>query len=142
MPPKKQNAPSKKTEQKKKDKIVEDKTFGMKNKKGNKNQKYIAQVTNQVHQANTKDAKKAEQEKLEKQKKKTEQQKLQDEINSLFKPVEQKVNKGVDPKSVLCAFFKQGQCKKETSANFPMICKSKEKEQRGNCMKKKKMKRQ
>ena len=34
MPPK--NATSKKTEQKKKDKTIEDKTFGLKNKKGGK----------------------------------------------------------------------------------------------------------
>ena len=34
-------------------------------------------------------------------------------MNSLFKPVvEQKVPPGVDPKSVLCAFFKKGQCTK------------------------------
>lgn len=46
MPPKKPApaAASKKTEAKKKDKIIEDKTFGLKNKKGNKQQKFIAQV--------------------------------------------------------------------------------------------------
>lgn len=47
MPPKKQQ-PSKKTEAKKKEKIIEDKTFGMKNKKGAKQQKFIAQVEKQV----------------------------------------------------------------------------------------------
>lgn len=46
MPPK--NAPGKKAEQKKKEKIIEDKTFGLKNKKGAKTQKYVQQVTNQV----------------------------------------------------------------------------------------------
>ena len=46
MPPK--NATSKKTEQKAKQKVIEDKTFGLKNKKGGKNQKYIAQVEKQV----------------------------------------------------------------------------------------------
>ncbi|VDN43502.1 unnamed protein product [Gongylonema pulchrum] len=46
MPPK--NVPSKKAEQKKKEKIIEDKTFGLKNKKGAKTQKYVQQVTNQV----------------------------------------------------------------------------------------------
>ena len=44
MPPKKPTAASKKAENKKKDKVIEDKTFGLKNKKGAKNQKYIAQV--------------------------------------------------------------------------------------------------
>lgn len=46
MPPK--SAPGKKTEQKKKEKIIEDKTFGLKNKKGAKTQKYVQQVTNQA----------------------------------------------------------------------------------------------
>ncbi|VDP22384.1 unnamed protein product, partial [Onchocerca flexuosa] len=46
MPPK--NAPNKKVEQKKKEKIIEDKTFGLKNKKGAKTQKYVQQVTNQA----------------------------------------------------------------------------------------------
>lgn len=48
MPPKKA-APSKKTDEKKKQKIIEDKTFGLKNKKGAKMQKYISQIQNQVY---------------------------------------------------------------------------------------------
>lgn len=48
MPPKKQPV-SKKTEEKKKQKVVEDKTFGLKNKKGAKMQKYIAQIEKQVN---------------------------------------------------------------------------------------------
>jgi len=50
MPPKQQQ-PSKKTVDKAKAKIIEDKTFGLKNKKGAKNQKFIAQVQNQVQNA-------------------------------------------------------------------------------------------
>ncbi|WAR09914.1 ZC3HF-like protein [Mya arenaria] len=52
MPPKakKGNEPSKKTELKKKDKIIEDKTFGLKNKKGNKQQKFIKTVVHQQGQ--------------------------------------------------------------------------------------------
>ena len=47
MPPKKApNAASKKTENKKKEKTLDDKTFGLKNKKGGKQQKFIAQVGN------------------------------------------------------------------------------------------------
>lgn len=46
MPPKKQPGPSKKTEEKKKDKIIEDKTFGL--KKTRKNLKFIQQVQQQV----------------------------------------------------------------------------------------------
>merc|ERR1712004_368230 len=34
------------------------------------------------------------------------------------KPVDQKVPKGVDPKSVLCNFFKQGQCSKGNKCKF------------------------
>ncbi|RWS15702.1 zinc finger CCCH domain-containing protein 15-like protein [Dinothrombium tinctorium] len=77
MPPKKKpQEASKKTEQKKKEKIVEDKTFGLKNKKGAKTQKFIQQVNKSY------------------------------------------VEKGVDPKSVLCAFYKQGQCSKGDKCKF------------------------
>ena len=48
MPPKKANAPSKKNQEKKKAKVVEDKTFGLKNKKGSKQQKFIEQVNKQA----------------------------------------------------------------------------------------------
>lgn len=37
----------------------------------------------------------------------------------LFKPVQtQKIEKGTDPKSVVCAFFKQGQCTKGDKCKF------------------------
>ena len=50
MPPKKPaaNGPSKKNEMKKKEKTIEDKTFGLKNKKGGKAQKFIAQVNSSL----------------------------------------------------------------------------------------------
>lgn len=48
MPPKNKGV-NKKTEVKKKEKLIEDKTFGMKNKKGAKSQKFIEQVQKQVH---------------------------------------------------------------------------------------------
>ncbi|KAJ8978229.1 hypothetical protein NQ317_016380 [Molorchus minor] len=77
MPPKvKPAAASKKTEQKKKEKVIEDKTFGLKNKKGAKQQKFIQQVEKQVKTG------------------------------------------GADPKSVVCAFFKQGQCGKGDKCKF------------------------
>lgn len=107
MPPKKApvGGPSKKTESKKKEKVIEDKTFGLKNKKGAKQQKFIQQVEKQVksgglHPLNDKerDAKKLEKEKKLKEAK---------EINALFKPViVQKIDKDADPKSIICAFFK------------------------------------
>eukprot|EP00088_Acartia_fossae_P005747 TRINITY_DN12593_c0_g1_i2.p1 TRINITY_DN12593_c0_g1~~TRINITY_DN12593_c0_g1_i2.p1 ORF type:complete len:402 (-),score=170.59 TRINITY_DN12593_c0_g1_i2:378-1583(-) len=119
MPPKKANAPSKKTEQKKKEKVIEDKTFGLKNKKGGKAQKFIAQVEKQVKQGGNPDCRKQEQQRLEEKKKKELAKKESDEINNLFKPVQtQKVESGVDPKSIFCAFFKQGLCKKGDKCKF------------------------
>ncbi|XP_063790235.1 zinc finger CCCH domain-containing protein 15 [Pseudophryne corroboree] len=111
MPPKKAQAPTttKKTDQKKKEKIIEDKTFGLKNKKGAKQQKFIKNVTHQVAQPEG-----------EKKSKKDDKKKELQELNDLFKPVvaAQKVSKGVDPKSVVCAFYKQGQCTKGDKCKF------------------------
>ncbi|CAL2030242.1 unnamed protein product [Caenorhabditis brenneri] len=111
MPPK--QAPSKKAENKRKEKVIEDKTFGLKNKKGNKNQKYVAQIENQVRNNNTRmDLVRAAE-----QAKKKEKDELLD-IANLLKPVEQKVAKDVDPKSLLCVFFKQGLCGKGAKCKF------------------------
>lgn len=88
----------------------QDKTFGLKNKKGSKNQKFIAQVQQQVKHGGNPAAKKLEdQKRLEKEKKEADLKK-QKEMADLFRPVQtaQKVDKGVDPKSILCAFFKAG----------------------------------
>lgn len=118
MPPKKAAAPagaSKKTEQKKKEKVIEDKTFGLKNKKGAKQQKFIQQVEKQVKSGGIHPAKPVEDKKKEKEQKLKEQK----ELAALFKPVQtQKVEKGTDPKSVVCAFFKQGQCTKGDRCKF------------------------
>ncbi|XP_034463890.1 zinc finger CCCH domain-containing protein 15 [Hippoglossus hippoglossus] len=116
MPPKKPVpvGGNKKTQEKKKEKIIEDKTFGLKNKKGAKQQKFIKNVTHQVKQG-VPSAKQADG-----TTKKADKKKDLDELNELFKPVvtAQKVAKGVDPKSVLCAFFKQGQCTKGDKCKF------------------------
>lgn len=115
MPPKKTSAPSKKTETKKKEKVIEDKTFGLKNKKGSKQQKFIQQIEKQVksgghHPLNPIATKKDEKEKKLKEAK---------ELAALFKPVQtQKLEKGTDPKSVVCAFFKAGQCGKGDKCKF------------------------
>ncbi|KAJ8282402.1 hypothetical protein COCON_G00049210 [Conger conger] len=121
MPPKKPAQPasgSKKTQEKKKEKIIEDKTFGLKNKKGAKQQKFIKTVTHQVKygQQNARQIAASEGDKN----KKVDKKKELSELNELFKPVvvAQKVSKGVDPKSVLCAFFKQGQCTKGDKCKF------------------------
>ncbi|XP_064185881.1 zinc finger CCCH domain-containing protein 15 [Anguilla rostrata] len=98
-------------------KIIEDKTFGLKNKKGAKQQKFIKTVTHQVKygQQNARQIAATEGDK-----KKVDKKKELSELNELFKPVvaTQKVSKGVDPKSVLCAFFKQGQCTKGDKCKF------------------------
>uniref|UniRef100_A0A8C2XK00 Zinc finger CCCH domain-containing protein 15 n=1 Tax=Cyclopterus lumpus TaxID=8103 RepID=A0A8C2XK00_CYCLU len=90
-----------------------DKTFGLKNKKGGKQQKFIKNVHQQVKPPGARQD-------GDKNSKKTEKKKELDELNELFKPVvaAQKVAKGVDPKSVLCAFFKQGQCTKGDKCKF------------------------
>ncbi|XP_046411049.1 zinc finger CCCH domain-containing protein 15 homolog [Neodiprion virginianus] len=117
MPPKKVPAPNKKTEMKKKEKVIEDKTFGIKNKKGAKQQKFIQQVEKQVKTGglNPRKIEDPAAKKLEKEKKLKEQK----ELALIFKPVQvQKVDKGTDPKSVICAFFKQGQCTKGDKCKF------------------------
>lgn len=117
MPPKKAPAPSKKVEQKKKEKVIEDKTFGIKNKKGAKQQRFIQQVEKQVKSGglNPRKVDDPNTKKLEKEKKLKEQK----ELALLFKPVQsQKIEKGTDPKSVVCAFFKQGQCTKGDKCKF------------------------
>lgn len=122
MPPKNAQkggaSQSKKTEQKKKDKVIEDKTFGLKNKKGAKQQRFIQQVQHQVKFGGNKSARELEKEKENLLKKKEDKKKELAEINALFKPVQQLAGKGTDPKSILCAFFKQGTCGKGAKCKF------------------------
>ncbi|KRZ45170.1 ADP-ribosylation factor-like protein 1, partial [Trichinella pseudospiralis] len=117
MPPKKGgNQPNKKTIEKQKEKIIEDKTFGLKNKKGAKQQKFIKMVTHQMKNQG-KSMSQVESQKFEKKKKKDDE--LND-LNKLLKPVIDmpKISKEVDPKSVLCLFFKQGMCSKGDKCKF------------------------
>ncbi|CAF2583714.1 unnamed protein product [Rotaria sp. Silwood2] len=118
MPPKQQQA-SKKTVDKAKAKIIEDKTFGLKNKKGSKNQKFIAQVQNQVQNAG-KSAREIAKMQEEKEKRKEDKKKTEMELQTLFKPVitQQVLAAGTDPKSVLCMYFKQGSCAKGAKCKF------------------------
>ncbi|CAG8540292.1 13354_t:CDS:2 [Funneliformis caledonium] len=120
MPPKK-NQQSEKSKQKDKQKIVEDKTFGLKNKKKSvKVQQQIKQIQSQVMAAgNRKVLKEKETEKQALANKKLAEQKKKDELAELFKPVQvQKVPFGVDPKTILCQFFKVGQCQKGDKCKF------------------------
>lgn len=115
MPPKaKPAAPSKKADAKKKEKVIEDKTFGLKNKKGAKQQKFIQQVEKQVKTGGIPTRKVDD-----KTKDKDAKAKEAAEMALLFRPVTtQKVEKGTDPKSVVCAFFKQGNCGKGNKCKF------------------------
>lgn len=118
MPPKKKPENAKGAD-KAKQKVVEDKTFGLKNKKGKKQQTYIKNVASQV-QGNVKNSQKDKEAGGPKlSKKELEKQKLE-ELNALFKPVQkaQTVAAGVDPKSVLCNYFKQGSCQKGFRCKF------------------------
>ncbi|KAK9756076.1 hypothetical protein RND81_01G071600 [Saponaria officinalis] len=109
MPPKQ---PSK-ADLAKKQKLVEDKTFGLKNKNKSKNvQKYVQNLQQSVQPKTDpkKDAKK----------KKEEEKAREKELNDLFKiaVTQPKVPVGVDPKSILCEFFKAGQCSKGFKCKF------------------------
>ena len=67
----------------------------MKNKKGNKNQKYIAQVEHQIKSGGDPLQKKKEAERAAEKKKKEAAQKLEEEQKALFRPVmTQKVASG------------------------------------------------
>ncbi|XP_039849809.1 zinc finger CCCH domain-containing protein 11 isoform X1 [Panicum virgatum] len=149
MPPKKA-APSK-AELAKKQKVVEDKTFGLKNKNKSKNvQKYVQSLHQAVQPKPdpTKTAAKVpENAQIESasvasssdclallmfllffdvdvdvcvQKKKEEEKAREKELNDLFKVAvsQPKVPVGVDPKSILCEFFKVGQCQKGFKCKF------------------------
>ncbi|KAL7279255.1 hypothetical protein ACG7TL_007096 [Trametes sanguinea] len=114
MPPKKQQAGSS-------SKVKEDKTFGMKNKnKSAKVQKQIAVIEKQQAQAGkSRAALEKEKEKAMREKAKMEEEKRKKEEAALFKPVQtQKVPFGVDPKTVLCAFYKAGTCEKGSKCKF------------------------
>src|SRR4051812_10122636 len=114
MPPKK--AP---TNEREKKKVIEDKTFGMKNKnKSSKVQKFVDTLSQQM--SNSQKQQRMASAQVDPKAKKLEEQKRKEELAQLFKPVEakQKVQAGVDPKSVLCAFFKAGQCTKGDKCKF------------------------
>jgi len=118
MPPKKPNAPSKKTEEKKKAKVVEDKTFGLKNKKGTKQQKFIQQVNKNVKSGGDPIQKKIDDQRKKDKEKKEQEAKDKAMVQELFTPIIDKVDKSVDPKSVLCPMFKQSVCAKGLKCKY------------------------
>eukprot|EP00735_Rhodelphis_limneticus_P009375 TRINITY_DN2718_c0_g1::TRINITY_DN2718_c0_g1_i1::g.27567::m.27567 TRINITY_DN2718_c0_g1::TRINITY_DN2718_c0_g1_i1::g.27567 ORF type:complete len:416 (-),score=154.78,sp/Q0JHZ2/C3H11_ORYSJ/46.93/7e-83,zf-CCCH/PF00642.19/1.5e-05,zf-CCCH/PF00642.19/1.3e+03,zf-CCCH/PF00642.19/1.1e+03,zf-CCCH_2/PF14608.1/1.4,zf-CCCH_2/PF14608.1/74 TRINITY_DN2718_c0_g1_i1:670-1848(-) len=117
MPPKKDNG-QKKAEMKKKEKAVEDKTFGLKNKnKSKKVAAFIKTVTSAAQGTDKERLKEKARQDALKAEKEAEKQR-QKEVASLFKTAPQKVEAGVDPKSVICQFFKQGLCVKGSKCKF------------------------
>ena len=130
----------------------QDKTFGLKNKKGNKQQQFIAQVQKQVQSGGNPIRRKDEEARIAEKKAKEAAKKKEEEEKRLLNKVVvvQKVDQGkydshyarndeipksntcqtkyvlisifvilgVDPKSVFCAFFKQGLCKKGDKCKF------------------------
>jgi hypothetical protein len=115
MPPKaKGNEPAKKKMS------VEDKTFGMKNKKGAVAQKQIKQIAQAQASAKTPEEKKKEAEKAAREKEKAAaEQAKREAMDLLGKPIStQKVPFGVDPKTVVCDFFRKGMCEKGKKCKF------------------------
>ncbi|KAF8173919.1 hypothetical protein BJ912DRAFT_1147688 [Pholiota molesta] len=102
-------------------KVKEDKTFGMKNK--NKSSKVKAEVARIQQQASmagkSREALEKEKEKALRAKALADEEKRRKEEAALLKPVQtQKVPFGVDPKTVLCVFFKAGTCEKGNKCKF------------------------
>lgn len=116
MPPKKKPQISDKNKAKAKVKAAGDKTFGLKNK--NKSKK----VQNQINQiqagADGGLAKKKEAEAKRKAAEKKASEEAKKEAAALFGIQQPKVPFGVDPKSILCEFFKKGVCAKGAKCKF------------------------
>jgi len=112
MPPKKQAQGSS-------SKVKDDKTFGMKNKKGAKGQKQVELVKQQSAMAGKSPAQLAKEKErdLRAKEKLADEKRAQEDAALLAQPV-QKVPLGVDPKSVLCVFFKAGHCQKGNKCKF------------------------
>ncbi|PSR93042.1 Zinc finger CCCH domain-containing protein [Actinidia chinensis var. chinensis] len=109
MPPKQSKA-----DVAKKQKLVEDKTFGLKNKNKSKNvQKYVQSIQQSA-------LPKPDPSKTAAKKKKEDEKAREKELNDLFKiaVTQPKVPVGVDPKSIVCEFFKVGQCAKGFKCKF------------------------
>ncbi|KAI9507318.1 hypothetical protein F5148DRAFT_131156 [Russula earlei] len=115
MPKKQQNQASSSS------KVKVDKTFGIKNKnKSAKVQKQVAQIQAQASTAGkSRETLAKEREKELRAKEKAEEEKRRKEEAALFKPVQtQKVPFGVDPKTLLCEFYKVGRCEKGSKCKF------------------------
>lgn len=116
MPPKKkQPQPSDKNKAKARAKAAEDKTFGLKNKNKSKRvQEQISQIKSGVSALDKK--READANRRAQEKKAAEEAKK--EAAALFGIQQQKVPFGVDPKSILCEYFKKGVCNKGNKCKF------------------------
>lgn len=109
----------KKDQNKPKDKVAIDKTFGMKNKKGAVAQRQIKQIQQAAASSKSAEEKKKEAARIQREKEKAAAELAKKEAAELFKPVQvQKVPFGVDPKTVVCVFFKKGTCEKGKKCKF------------------------
>lgn len=101
-------------------KLVEDRTFGMKNKKGATAQKQIAQMTTNLKAGGSAEEKRKAAEKAAREKEKKAAEEARREAAELLnRPAQiQKVPFGVDPKTVLCIFYKKGDCEKGKKCKF------------------------
>ena len=72
---------------------MQDKTFGLKNKKGGKQQKFIQQVNKNVKSGGDPIQKKIEEQKKKEKLKKEQDQKDKAMLQDLFKPIVEKVDK-------------------------------------------------
>ncbi|KOS22310.1 Translation machinery-associated protein 46 [Escovopsis weberi] len=117
MPPKKADKGS---VAKKATKTVEDRTFGMKNKKGASAQKQIQQMTaNLKAGGSAEDKRKAAEKAAREKEKKAAEDAKREAAELLNRPAQiQKVPFGVDPKTVVCIFFKKGDCEKGKKCKF------------------------
>ncbi|CCH41067.1 Translation machinery-associated protein 46 [Wickerhamomyces ciferrii] len=118
MPPKKGGGKGKQQEPKKdKSQKAADKTFGLKNKnRSTKVQQYIKQVETQVTDAQKK--KNAALQARRAEEKKAAEAAKAEAFRILNSQVEQKVPFGVDPKTVLCINFKNGNCPRGAKCKF------------------------
>ncbi|CAK0771177.1 hypothetical protein CVIRNUC_003840 [Coccomyxa viridis] len=113
----KQNKAADKAKLANKQKVAEDKTFGLKNKnKSAKVQQYVQTVKKNVDDAVNKQKTAAS---SVKDKKKAEAER-QKELAELFAVAikQPKVPAGVDPKSIVCEYFRHGQCTKGFKCKF------------------------
>ena len=117
MPPKKAD---KGNQPKKAPKTVEDRTFGMKNKKGAAAQKQIAQIQSNLKAGGTAEEKRKAADRAQRERDRKAADDAKREAAALLnKPAQiQKVPFGVDPKTVVCIFFKKGDCEKGKKCKF------------------------